>query len=72
VQEEPKNMGAWSYVQPRLRTALREDAGQRALPGGAREVRYVGRPSSAVTATASLAIHNQETKAILEAAMTPT
>lgn len=23
VQEEPKNMGAWSYVQPRLLTALR-------------------------------------------------
>lgn len=23
AQEEPKNMGAWSYVQPRLLTALR-------------------------------------------------
>jgi 2-oxoglutarate dehydrogenase E1 component len=24
AQEEPKNMGAWSYVKPRLGTALRE------------------------------------------------
>ena len=24
VQEEPKNMGAWLYVKPRLDTALRE------------------------------------------------
>lgn len=24
VQEEPKNMGAWLYVKPRLDTAMRE------------------------------------------------
>ena len=24
VQEEPKNMGAWSYVKPRFDTTLRE------------------------------------------------
>ena len=26
-QEEPKNMGAWSYVKPRLETALRPENG---------------------------------------------
>merc|ERR1712203_67936 len=33
-QEEPKNMGAWFYVQPRLATALQHR----------RAVRYIGRP----------------------------
>lgn len=28
VQEEPKNMGAWLYVKPRLDTAMRELFGQ--------------------------------------------
>ena len=26
-QEEPKNMGAWSYVKPRLETVLRPQPG---------------------------------------------
>ena len=34
VQEEPKNMGAWSYMEPRLRQ----------LAGDGVVVRYVGRP----------------------------
>jgi 2-oxoglutarate dehydrogenase E1 component len=29
VQEEPMNMGAWTYVQPRLETALRESSKRR-------------------------------------------
>ena len=28
VQEEPKNMGAWLYVKPRLDTAMRELFGE--------------------------------------------
>jgi 2-oxoglutarate dehydrogenase E1 component len=40
VQEEPKNMGAWSYMEPRLRDLLRQL--ERLLP-----VRYVGRPERA-------------------------
>eukprot|EP00882_Tetradesmus_deserticola_P008563 GHRQ01009031.1.p3 GENE.GHRQ01009031.1~~GHRQ01009031.1.p3 ORF type:complete len:118 (+),score=64.93 GHRQ01009031.1:1419-1772(+) len=31
VQEEPKNMGVWSYVQPRLLTALRHCGGSSGL-----------------------------------------
>ena len=37
VQEEPKNMGAWSYVAPRLRVAA----------GNALVIRYIGRPERA-------------------------
>ena len=66
VQEEPKNQGAWRHVKPRVDTALREllPAG----PGGARTVRYVGRAPAGTTATASAAIHREETRAIVDAA----
>ena len=46
-QEEPKNMGAWRYVKPRMDTAMRElMEGQ---PGSAQplRIRYVGRPAAA-------------------------
>ncbi|CAJ1372018.1 unnamed protein product [Effrenium voratum] len=55
-QEEPKNMGAWFYVQPRLATA------------GRRDVAYVGRPAAAAPATGSQQIHAEETRLILDAA----
>ena len=44
-QEEPKNMGAWSYIKPRLDTAMRElgpTAGMHQRP-----LRYVGRTAAA-------------------------
>jgi 2-oxoglutarate dehydrogenase E1 component len=44
-QEEPKNMGAWSFVQPRISTVTR------ALNGIERKATYVGRSPSAATAT---------------------
>jgi 2-oxoglutarate dehydrogenase E1 component len=77
AQEEPKNMGAWSYVQPRLETALRElpaaggeAAGAAAAAGGGQQrVRYVGRPAAASPATASFAIHQRETLELVEAAL---
>lgn len=53
VQEEPQNMGAWSYVEPRLRDAT-----------GKGPV-YIGRPASAATATGSGKHHALEQKAIL-------
>ena len=34
AQEEPKNMGAWTYVQPRLRASI----------GTVTTLRYIGRP----------------------------
>jgi 2-oxoglutarate dehydrogenase E1 component len=53
VQEEPQNMGGWSYVEPLLREVL-----------GISPV-YVGRPASAATATGSGKHHALEQKAIL-------
>ena len=47
-QEEPLNMGAWSYISPRLNEA------------GRGNVRYAGRERSASTATGSKAIHSAE------------
>jgi 2-oxoglutarate dehydrogenase E1 component len=57
VQEEPRNMGAWTYVEPRLR----------ALAGGL-PVRYVGRPERASPATGSPARHAAEQAALVEQA----
>lgn len=81
VQEEPKNMGAWGYVQPRFLTALRhcgESAGSDEETGLARrpdidwaskQVRYIGRAAAASPATASFAIHQQEMQDIIQAAV---
>lgn len=46
-QEEPKNMGAWRYVKPRMDTAMREL--MESQPGSAQplRIRYVGRPAAA-------------------------
>jgi 2-oxoglutarate dehydrogenase E1 component len=52
VQEEPQNMGAWSYIEPLLRKVT-----------GASPV-YVGRPASAGTSTGSGKHHALEQKAI--------
>ena len=50
VQEEPWNMGAWSYVSDRI---------ARILPEG-RGLRYAGRPESASPATGSYRLHEEE------------
>jgi 2-oxoglutarate dehydrogenase E1 component len=50
VQEEPWNMGGWSYVSDRI---------TRVLPEG-RGLRYVGRPESASPATGSYRLHEEE------------
>jgi 2-oxoglutarate dehydrogenase E1 component len=61
VQEEPWNMGAWSFVQERMRQVL---------PKGAR-LRYVGRPESASPATGSYRAHEQQEAAFVEWAFAP-
>jgi 2-oxoglutarate dehydrogenase E1 component len=49
TQEEPQNMGGWTFVEPRLREIK-----------GDLSLRYVGRTASASPATGSYAIHNLE------------
>jgi 2-oxoglutarate dehydrogenase complex dehydrogenase (E1) component-like enzyme len=58
VQEEPANMGAWSFMEPRLRPMLR--SGQR--------LRYVGRPASASPATGSHTVYEMERALMLREA----
>ena len=50
AQEEPKNMGAWSFVAPRLRASA----------GNALIIRYVGRPERASPAEGYFASHQAE------------
>src|SRR5438034_4409888 len=47
-QEESQNMGAWSFIEPRLRSMFR------------REVGYAGRNASASPAVGALALHKRE------------
>ncbi|XP_043592397.1 2-oxoglutarate dehydrogenase, mitochondrial isoform X7 [Bombus pyrosoma] len=56
AQEEHKNQGAWTYVQPRFHTAL----------NGARSVLYAGRPTGASPATGSKMQHLKELKQLLD------
>jgi 2-oxoglutarate dehydrogenase E1 component len=57
AQEEPANMGAWSFVAPRLSDII-----------GGRDLRYVGRPPRAGVATGSYTIHQMEQKELVRRA----
>lgn len=62
-QEEPKNMGAWSFVQPRISTATRE------LTPTEKRAIYCGRKPSGATATGlGVRAHNAELEAIMDKA----
>ena len=62
-QEEPKNLGAWSFIEPILVWVLVHIGARH------RRVRYAGRPSSAATATGMMSKHMHELKALLEEAL---
>lgn len=62
-QEEPKNQGAWSFVEPRI-----EDTIQKL--GGTARPRYIGRPEYASTAAGLMSQHLAELKAFLNEALT--
>jgi len=61
-QEEPKNMGAWSFVEPYLEWVLGQSGGKSKRP------RYVGRPASAATATGLMSKHLAQLKSFLDEA----
>ena len=56
AQEEPKNMGAWSYIVPRLQEILRA------------RIRYAGRKPSSSPAAGSKAMHKREQQMLIEQA----
>jgi len=59
AQEEPHNMGGWTFVRDRLQDLLGESA----------ELRYVGRSASASPATGSYSIHQKEQAEIVAEAL---
>jgi 2-oxoglutarate dehydrogenase E1 component len=61
-QEEPRNMGAWAFIQPYVEWVL-DQMGRR----GQRVV-YVGRPASASTATGLMRTHLAQLQAFLDEA----
>ena len=57
-QEESQNMGAWTFIEPRLRALL------------GREIVYAGRNASASPAVGSLALHKREQACVINEAFT--
>ena len=63
-QEEPENMGAWTFIDRRLEAVLNEiDADQK-------RPRYVGRPEAASPATGNAARHRREQEKLVHDALT--
>ncbi|HEY9228472.1 MAG TPA: 2-oxoglutarate dehydrogenase E1 component [Gemmatimonadaceae bacterium] len=60
AQEEPKNMGAWTYAQPRLRASI----------GTVTTLRYTGRPERASPAEGYKANHDVEQARIIKEVLT--
>jgi len=61
-QEEPKNMGGWTFVEPWLELTLAR------LSIKAKRARYVGRPASASTAAGTMSRHLKELETFLNEA----
>ena len=59
-QEEPKNMGGWTFMESRLENLLSR----------CERPRYVGREASASPATGSYAVHTQEQQRLVSEALT--
>jgi len=65
AQQEPKNMGAYSYISPRVETASRE------MNGAEKRPRYVGRPVSGAPATGMGKVHQKEYENIMTGVFGP-
>jgi multifunctional 2-oxoglutarate metabolism enzyme len=59
AQEEPRNMGGWTFVHERLESLLKDSA----------DVTYVGRAASASPATGSYSVHQKEQVEIVSQAL---
>ncbi|MGC4379464.1 2-oxoglutarate dehydrogenase E1 component, partial [Fictibacillus sp. Mic-4] len=60
VQEEPKNMGSWMYIEPRIRAVAPENV----------SVDYIGRPDRSSTASGDAEVHKKEQAHIMHKALT--
>ncbi|MBV9980718.1 2-oxoglutarate dehydrogenase E1 component, partial [Bradyrhizobium sp.] len=62
-QEEPRNMGAWHFIEPYLEWVLNQTNAKNRRP------RYAGRAASAATATGLMSKHLAQLKALLDEAL---
>jgi 2-oxoglutarate dehydrogenase E1 component len=62
-QEEPRNMGAWHFMEPYLEWVLNQTNAKNKRP------RYAGRAASAATATGLMSKHLAQLKALLDEAL---
>ena len=62
-QEEPRNMGAWHFIEPYLEWVLNQVGSSHKRP------RYAGRAAAAATATGLMSKHLQQLKALLDEAL---
>lgn len=60
------NMGAYSYIAPRLGTAMKA-----VNRGNVDDIKYVGRAPSAATATGFYQVHTKEQTGIVQTAVQP-
>lgn len=65
VQEEPRNMGGWTFVKERMDNLLKDVHGE-----CGRFINYVGRAARASTATGSAKVHQKEQESIMNRALT--
>ena len=62
-QEEPRNMGAWSFLEPRIEWVLGK------VGGKTKRMQYVGRNVMAATATGRLTVHKAQQQALVDEAL---
>jgi 2-oxoglutarate dehydrogenase E1 component len=62
-QEEPRNMGAWHFIEPYLEWVFNQVGATHKRP------RYAGRPAAAATATGLMSKHLAQLKAFLDEAL---
>jgi len=62
-QEEPRNMGAWHFIEPYLEWVLNQ------IQAPNRRPRYAGRAASAATASGLMSKHVAQLKALLDEAL---
>ena len=66
AQEESRNMGAWTFVEPNIEWVLHQIKAKHPRP------RYVGRAASAATATGQASKHASEQQALVAEALAVT
>jgi 2-oxoglutarate dehydrogenase E1 component len=62
-QEEPRNMGAWFFVDVFVQWVLNQ------IGATNRRLRYAGRPASAATATGVMSKHQAQLRSLLDDAL---